>query len=454
MKRIAPLILTALLVARVCGDQQPFDVIVNAYAPYMSPADPLAMPMKVKALTQDPYTFWRGSKDLFFVWCRANTRDWLDDPGAHVPCHGDLHFGNIGAYVPAEGWGELALGMVDFDDTALMPFQIELLQGLITLELTADHNALRLDPAQREQLAGAMLDAYRSALSSEQIATDLLRADPSCAKLLDADRPTYVEHLEKLTTNGRFRPVVFSGKGKLRDVFRSAAARQDDLAKGIAEALEHSPGLRASFRYHTPAEIRREMRDAVLRTRIGSSGSQGLKKYFVLLHRPLVGLEHDVIVYLKQQIPPAAERAGVVSATAESPGRRLAQLMSQLTSPQAFANSWCEIGGESYWVTVVEPWSNELDPGDFQQFDAVLRGARIWGTVAGAAHAAAGHEAAIQRRLTPQLPTLLLERAADYLNELEHSFEQFVTDPRTVELSRRPDQFIRTHTLVHDRPAD
>jgi len=56
---------------------RPFDLLYNAYGPYVDPKDPLAFPAKVRALSTDRYAFWRGAKDLFFLWCKNNTQDWL-----------------------------------------------------------------------------------------------------------------------------------------------------------------------------------------------------------------------------------------------------------------------------------------------------------------------------------------------------------------------------------------
>src|SRR4051812_21569112 len=75
------------------------DILNAAYGPYVDPADPLAMPAKVRALSADRYAFWRGAKDLFFLWCKDNTRKWLDDKQAYIRQEGDQHLGNVGTYI-------------------------------------------------------------------------------------------------------------------------------------------------------------------------------------------------------------------------------------------------------------------------------------------------------------------------------------------------------------------
>src|SRR5205814_6023112 len=119
----------------------------------------------VWALSADESNFWRGSRDLYFAWCGEHAKDWLEDKGAYLLNHGDLHPGNIGKYATEGKLGETAPGMVDFDETARLPFQIELLQGLISLRLVARENEIDLS-GRREELARAMYDGYRKAVAS------------------------------------------------------------------------------------------------------------------------------------------------------------------------------------------------------------------------------------------------------------------------------------------------
>lgn len=271
-----------LLAAAASAQPSPFDLLCRSYAPYMDPDDPLALPLKLRSLTQNPYKFWRGSKDLFFKWCKSNASDWFADTGTFTPCHGDLHLGNIGSYACDRGWGVLALGMVDFDDSATLPFQIELLQGLISLRLAGRQNSIALNDAEADRLTNTLLDAYRVA-----------------------------EHI------------------------------------------------------------------------------------------------------------------------------------SLMTEPPPFINSWCELRGESYQVSLMEPWSKEMDPGKVKTVDDLLRLARIWGIVAGSAHRKAGHSQAILLRLTPALSRQLQQRCDDFIHNFEQDFAVLKTDWRTARFVRQADAAIR-----------
>ena len=65
-----------------------YDLIEKAYAPLMSPEDPLGFAMKVRNLSADPYRFWRGAKEPFYAWAKENptVQQWLkDDAARSVP---------------------------------------------------------------------------------------------------------------------------------------------------------------------------------------------------------------------------------------------------------------------------------------------------------------------------------------------------------------------------------
>jgi uncharacterized protein (DUF2252 family) len=424
------------------GGTTPFDRLYEAYAPYMAPDDPLAFPMKFRAVAANQTGLWRGGKDLFFQWCRDHANDWLDDRDAYVTQQGDQHLGNVGTYLAAGEFGTLAFGMVDFDDSHRLPFQYELLQGVISLRLTAAEAGLHLDDAAVERLVRDVSATYAAAATSNATATAQLRDMPDVAKLLQAaDKREYTRELADFTRDGKFVPVRATKK-ELKDVLRPALERADELAAGIAEAVERSPSSAALFRLRTADEFRAAMKDAVQRTRIGSAGSQGLKKYFVLLDRPLAGVDHDVIVYVKQEIPSAAERAGLVPPDPRDPAQRCAEDAVELTDPHPFFSGWCRIGGESYWVSLREPWTDELDGADVKTAEDLAAAARAWATAAGASHRGSGKAAVVAARLTPELSAQLRQLSDAYLAHLRDSYRALMADPRTSEMVARAERLI------------
>jgi uncharacterized protein (DUF2252 family) len=413
-----------------------YDVLVRDYAPYCAPRDDLAFPTKVWGLSKDQHTFWRGSRELYFAWCKLHARDWLDDRGAYLLTHGDLHLGNIGTYAKVGQLGSTAFGPVDFDETARLPFQVELLQGLIAIRLAARQNGIDLS-GRREDLARAMFDAYRAAVVSGRTPRDLVSDERRIGKFIDqAQRHSYDKTLGKFTDNGQFLPYVQSRKAQSqgltpKEILRPAMDRADELARGLSEAIGRSPAARGAFRYSDVETVRRSIKDVSLRTRLESVGSQGLKKYLVLLEKPLKGMEMDVVMYVKQEIPSAAERAGAIPTDPRSPGRRCSEDMDQLTNPTAYLNTWCDVGGESYWVTFKEPWSDEMEPEMAKDYPSLMMLARVWGSVAGSMHGRQGNAAAILERLDrPGVLDQIRHRSTLYMAELDRQYNDFMNDPR------------------------
>lgn len=427
-------ILTAtilLFAGAVRAGELPFDRLARDLAPYVSPQDPLGLPMKLRAVSRDPYSFWRGTRVLFHEWCGQHSRDWLGDRGAYVASHGDLHLGNIGTY-PIAPWGSVAFGMVDFDDSDELPFQLELLSGLITLELVASQRSIPVSDDARRQLVSQLLSAYTSAAASGKSATELLSGESAVRRLMERTSLPYSQEVDSLTTGSRFKSVDLNSKGVPREVLRNVSSQRQSLCNGIAQAIAGSKSLQALFGEASPETISAQFLDATARTRVGSSGSQGLQKYLVLLRRPLRDYDGDVIVYLKRAIPSAAQRAGIIPPVEQDRASEILSHVQTLTAPSPLAIGSCVIEGKSYLVTLKEPWSDELDPSQISTFDELLHQARIWGTVAGAAHARAGP-------LPESLPAQLLERSAAYRASLELAFRGLVEDARTTELIRQAD---------------
>jgi uncharacterized protein (DUF2252 family) len=438
MKRllVSLIVLLVAVAGQTRAQGRAYDVLVRHYAPYCEAGDDLAFPMKVWGLSKDQHTFWRGSRELYFAWCRTHARDWLDDRGAYVLAHGDLHLGNIGAYPSAGQLGATSFGPVDFDETARMPFQVELLQGLIAIRLSARENGIDLS-GRREELAREMLGAYRAAIVSGKTTRELVSAERQIGKFIDqAQKHSYDKTLGRFTDNGQFLRYVQSKKSQSqglapKEILRPAMDRADDLAQGLAEAIGRSPAAREAFRYADAGTIRQSMKDVSLRTRLESVGSQGLKKYLVLLERPLRGMDVDVVLYLKQEIPAAAERAGAIPMDPRPPGRRCSEDMDQLTNPTAYLNAWCDVGNESYWVTFKEPWSEEIESEMAKDYPSLRMLARVWGSVAGAMHRANGDPAAILERLDrPGVFDQIRHRSTLYMAELDRQYDDFTHDSR------------------------
>jgi uncharacterized protein (DUF2252 family) len=416
----------------------PYDLLERYYAPHTDASDPLGFPMKVRNLSSTPYRFWRGSKELFYEWCRTNAADWLADQGSYLRIHGDLHPGNLGLYHSQGEFGRhVAFGAVDFDDSARLPFQLELLQGVVTLQLLAKHQRIALDAEKLDRLIAMMLESYRASLDSDRTPTQMLEDDAWVGELLkDARKRDYGRELDKYVKKGQFVSVVEDKSDRPKEILRPVKGR-GEFADAIESALLQTPDGADLFK---TADIRKKaIVDLARRTQLESAGSEGLHKYLVLLANK-GGTEKRLILYMKQQIPSAAERVGIIPTDSRPPGRRSAEDTHALSRPPGYFNSWCTWNGGSYRLSIKEPWTETLDGNDVQTFEDLKHMAGVWGTVAGSVHRQGSEVVGrVKPRLTQELSALLRDRGAAYAARAAADFRQFEADPRTREQSAKAD---------------
>lgn len=438
-------------------DESPLDLLLRVYAPLCIPGDDLSFPMKVLAASESPAKFSTSTRELFYRWASAACADWLTDPGAYVQCHGDVHLGNTGSYVADHRSARLALGLKDFDDTAFMPFQIDLLQAMVALRLAALDRQVELAPDEFSALAADLLAHYRTALTTGLSPTETFAGDPVVGNLLKTPVVPLRAAVDAWTVAGQFQPVITNRAGRPTNLFRPILREHDDrlgvtdkpaLAAALARAVATSPSLQAVLAYSTAGQFEANLDDAVHRIRTGSGGSQGLYKIVILLRggfKTLDGNTADVLVYLKQQADrSAAQRAGFLPPTDLPGGRRVAGGAAALTLPPLDAHGWCNLtlNGQdrSFHVTLRNPWENE--PADnLSTPDRLTWAARYLGTLLGAAHRNAAETPAaaeqLARRIGPNLRNQLLDRSAAFVVENQRLYDEFLADPRTDELRRR-----------------
>ena len=428
-----------------------FDLLKQTYGAYVDETDPLGWPMKVRSVTADEFKFWRGTKDLFFNWCKTHCDDWMHDPSAFVPSHGDLHPGNIGTY-QSGNVSTLAFGPIDFDDSAMLPFQFEVLAGQITFELIAQVQKIDLSNEQREQLAARIVGTYFDALKDDRTAQEILGKDKEISKMLgEFEMNKYEKELEGLTQDGRFRAVVLTKKGEVREVLTPIDERKSDIAGALAQAMVDAPELGALVKYKTADEFAKAIKSIALRTRIGSSGSQGLEKIFVLIEKPIAAFDFDVIFYLKQQLPPAAVRAGLIEraivGSDASPGKKTFLLMKEMNQPVPLFSGFADIEGKSYFLSIKEPWTDALEFDSAKDFDSLLQDAKRWAVVAARSNGRSnGQLTSTSDRLekfnTPEFERQVLDRAKAYLAHANADFRAFLADPRTAAAIAKTETFL------------
>ncbi|MBC8108504.1 MAG: DUF2252 family protein [Anaerolineae bacterium] len=437
MRSIHRLSLSILIAAFCCASargQAVYDTLDRSWSPYLSKDDPAAFAMKIRAVSATPRSYWGGAKDLFFIWAKRECADWFVNPAHQTICHADVHAGNIGTY--ASGFGQLSIGLVDFDDAVKLPVEIDLLQAFVSLRLAAMQNQIELSDASAMQLCELVVDTYNVAAKSSATATDLLSDEPSIAMLLKAKDNSYAELLAGYTANNQLRRAVLNRKGEVKEILTPAMDRADALAAAIAESAKRSSEFGRLLRVTDRVGIRRSIKHVAIRTRLGSAGSQGLDKVLVLMDRPLRDVDHDVILYLKQEVPTAAERADAGPRDSRPPSERVREAVAANCDPDPIINAPCDTAGRSYLLTLFEPWGAELENVPIANRADLVQRASIMGVVLGCAHRLPIED----RHFVSQLSA----RSKAYLGVMLSEWESLRNDPRTTARIAEADAFIES----------
>ncbi len=389
--------------------------------PHLSAADPRELPMKIRSLMRDEYTFFRGSADLFYARAARWSAARMTLPAARLLLHGDVHVGNVGVYQSIGAPGEdLAFGVVDLDEVFEGPFCLDLLRAATALRFAASDNGVSLDADLWNILTRDLCGGYVEAVSTDGGAAAGISGSSAVAALFKKARKSRARsYAEKYIHQSppRFRLARIKG-GKPADLMDPVTA---DVRKQIVEALWNyyrvgcSPTTRDRWRASTEEEWSQSVLDVARWTRLGSSGSQGVHKYLVLLDRPLKGFDEPLIIQLKEQPLPAAVRAGLIPDPQGNRAAFVADAHASITDKPEWLVGYTTMGDRPFLVRTKDPWGEDLDSTDFRSRESLRALSTLLGQVIGAAHRTA---LAMERRDEARLEVVRLTQGRDFLSEL------------------------------------
>ena len=143
------------------------DVLSREFGDLMA-QDPAAFRRKFRKMASDPFDFYRGSAPLFYHDIDRVDDRWADERTSRVWIQGDLHAGNYGTYMDAEG--VLVFDVNDFDEAYLGHFTWDLERMAASLALLGFSKAFP-DAKIREMVdtyARAYLDQVRAFAGTER----------------------------------------------------------------------------------------------------------------------------------------------------------------------------------------------------------------------------------------------------------------------------------------------
>jgi uncharacterized protein (DUF2252 family) len=131
--------------------------VLSAILQFNQGRKPGLLRLKLRKMSADPFTFFRGADHLF-------CRDWPElrplDVGPDVLICGDLHLENFGAHRTTEG--DFRYDLNDFDEAVVTPCSFDVVRCATSIILASEQ--WQLKPSQATGMALAYLENYREAV--------------------------------------------------------------------------------------------------------------------------------------------------------------------------------------------------------------------------------------------------------------------------------------------------
>ncbi len=402
---------------------------IKAFNPWLSADDPLELPLKVCSLLRDEYTFFRGTVDLYYDWCRDNCQDWLKSDDV-LFLHGDVHLGNIGTYRSVSG---NRFAVVDLDETFSGPYQLDVLRGLLSLRFAASDNRIELSQSDRTALIDRYLESYAEGLSGRLTADDLEDRYPLVKSLLKKAREaSAADYAGKFCTGkplNRFQPTR-QKKGRVSDIMVPVDRKTRDTIATAIRTLLTTDNVGFNAVPIKPRVEPTDILDVVQWSRVDSGGSQGVRKYLVLVAPNEAWDNAPLILQLKEEPLPAVDRAGLPNAPSKTErATRVANQYLLLIDPMPWLTGHVSVDGRGFLVRTKDPFSEEPESDDFKTRDALMQGARLLGETLGRAHRAGLRVIKGLHRIpkiAAQIKTLAPEFAARSDAAMEHLHKAYM----------------------------
>ena len=236
--------------------------VTKAILEYNRGRDPERLKLKLAALREDPFAFFRGTSPLFYSTLPTDRA--LKSSPKILAC-GDLHLENFGSY---KGDNRLVyFDLVDFDESCVAPVAYELVRFLTSILVAA--KPLKISDATSSKMIDQFIETYAAnVIAAKPRWVERSLATGPVKKLLQSLKGRHRSDLIKERTfrkSGQIR-LLNDGKKSLR-VSSTDRARAESILAAYA-STQQSPA------FFEPIDIAR---------RIAGNSSLGLERYVALV---------------------------------------------------------------------------------------------------------------------------------------------------------------------------
>ena len=302
--------------------------------------DPERLKMKLAAIRENPFAFFRGTCPLFYDTLRLD-RSLLSSP--LVLACGDLHLENFASY---KGDNRLVyFDINDFDESCVAPLAFDLVRFVTSILVAA--KPLKISDKMAMEMIAAFLETYAATIKSTKprwversIATGPVKSLLQSVK--GRHRGDLIEE----------RTVRKSGKRRLKiDGEKTLAVSSKDRAQAESILAAYASIQRAPA-FFEPIDIAK---------RIAGNGSLGLERYVALV-RGTGKADGQYLVDIKFSVASSLvkhTRARQPAWKSEAERASSIQLIAQAIPPALLGS--IGVGGRAYLIKELEPTADRLD---------------------------------------------------------------------------------------------
>lgn len=407
-----------------------YDLVVDAFAPQLS-EKPWGLPSRIAQMSQSEYSFWLGSRDHFVRWTKSHYSELVNPDQLCVVSAPVLNLNRVNQYPTAQGFGVMACGSLDWQNSTYVNPTLDLLQQAIAVELWGREHGVVLDHQDRLMMIDRLVRGYRFSMGQPYgfkygIATEHITAGEPIPGALDS----YQQMVDHLTDGQRLlrRQQIHVGDSAI--MLDDDATSWDQIAKELEAVAANSPATANLLRTRNKAEIRAAIRDVasiVVETDPRYAGNHAI---LVWLRRPFKNNSTDGMIILRQSMTTDTERQGLVDYDLRHPARRSIEHMRSLVENRPFFCNWCKIGNVSYTLELLEPWSRLAVPRPSSRQD-LLNTAEICGRFTGTVHRRALNAVDAQEYAGSLPASSICQPMEKYLDNFVAAFASFQIDSRT-----------------------
>lgn len=301
--------------------------------------DPELLPLKYRAIADNPFSFLRGTCHLFYGDLPRGS--WLDNSPAAWIC-GDLHLENFGSY---KGDNRLVyFDLNDFDEAILAPAHWELARVLTSLLVAAE--SLGVQPTQAHALCNTFIDTYAASLVNGK-----------------------ARWVERTTATGMVRELLRGLRTRSRtalldsrtDMQRSKRRLRLDGKRALpAAAVDREKVVNFMANYAKTQSHPEFFKVLDVARRIAGTGSLGSERYAILV-RGRGGIDGNFLLDLKYAPPSAlAPYVTLPQPAWASEAERVTTVQRQVQAISPAFLSAVELGKRSYVLKELLPSQDRL----------------------------------------------------------------------------------------------